>query len=362
MSRTIRMASPTISLRDRLAVDRVLRSGQLAQGKEVAAFEREFGEFIGAEQVVAVNSGTSGLHLSLLALGVGHGDEVIVPSFTFAATANAVALTGAKPVFVDIEPDYFCLDVTDVVAKITSKTKAIIPVHLYGQPSDMEQIVEIARKHELKIVEDAAQAHGASQNGKMMGTWGDTGVFSLYPTKNMTSGEGGLITVADSTVARQLRLLRNQGMEKRYENEVVGLNNRMTEISAALGRSQLKSLPKWNQRRQRNAATFFDGINGPLLPKVRPNSLHVFHQFTLRVPPEIRQEFVRRLSEQGIATDVYYPVPVHRLPTYGQSDSIPVTDLIVKECLSIPVHPNLSSRQVRSIVNCINKVFKGLND
>ncbi|HEU5448233.1 MAG TPA: DegT/DnrJ/EryC1/StrS family aminotransferase, partial [Acidimicrobiia bacterium] len=232
-------AKPIIGDDERAAVDAVLATGMLAQGQQVAEFEKEFSEvLLDGRSSVAVNSGTSGLHLGLLAAGVGPGDEVIVPSFTFAATANSVALTGATPVFADIEPDSFCLDPAAVEAVVTERTKAIMPVHLYGHPADITGLQAVADRHGLVLFEDAAQAHGASSDGRPVGSFGVFAMFSLYPTKNMTSGEGGMVS-CDGDVAHRIRLLRNQGMATQYANELVGLNNRMTDIHAAIGRVQL---------------------------------------------------------------------------------------------------------------------------
>ena len=220
---------------------RVLRSGRLVQGQEVAAFEEEFAAIVGGRTCVAVNSGTSALHLGLLAAGIGPGDEVIVPSFTFAATANAVAMTGATPVFADIEPDTFCLDPDAVAAAVTSRTAAVIPVHLYGHPAPWDGLAGVAERHGLLLLEDAAQAHAASYDGIPVGALGDVAAFSFYATKNMTTGEGGMVVCQDEDVARRVRLLRNQGMEQRYRNEIAGLNNRMTDLAAAMGRVQLQA-------------------------------------------------------------------------------------------------------------------------
>src|SRR5450759_5373450 len=263
MNEFISPAKPLIGAEEREAVDRVLRSGMLAQGPEVAAFEREFSEhFRIGRACVAVNSGTSGLHLGLLSSGVKAGDEVIVPSFTFAATANSVALTGATPVFADIEAGSFCLSAAAVEAAVTDKTVAIMPVHLYGHPADMPALQAVADKHGLKIFEDAAQAHGATLNGIPVGAFGTFGMFSLYPTKNMTSGEGGMVSVADDEVERLMRLYRNQGMMRQYENEVVGFNCRMTDIHAAIGRVQLTKVGAWTKQRQENAAFLSAHLQG----------------------------------------------------------------------------------------------------
>lgn len=231
-----------------------------------------------------MSSGTAALHLGLLAAGIGPGDEVIVPSFTFAATANAVALTGAAPVFADIEPDCYCLDPAAVVAAITPRTRAVMPVHMYGQPADMGACDLLAREHGLALFEDAAQAHGAQQAGRPVGGFGEFGAFSFYPTKNMTSGEGGMIATGNHDLARAARLLRNQGMERRYENEVIGFNQRMTDLHAAIGRVQLTRLAGWTEKRQKNAALLDQELTTDVVvPKVRPASGHVYHQDTIRV-------------------------------------------------------------------------------
>ena len=246
----INVASPDIGRKERKAVDKVLKSGGLAQGPQVLAFENEFSAAVVSNfRSIAVNSGTSALHIMLLAYGIGKGDEVIVPSFSFAATANAVALTGAKPVFVDIDPKTFCIDPKAVDAAVTHKTRAVMAVHLYGMPANMNELISVVNKYDILLFEDAAQAHGASIDGNMVGTFGDAAAFSFYPTKNMTSGEGGMIVVYDETIDRRCRMLRNQGMEKRYQNELIGLNNRMTDIHAAIGRIQLKKLKKYNNYR-----------------------------------------------------------------------------------------------------------------
>ena len=290
-------AQPMIGDEERAAVDAVLQSGMIAQGPQVAAFEEEFSDLVQGRECVAVNSGTSALHLSLLALGIGPDDEVIVPSFTFAATANAVAVAGATPVFVDIDADTFCMDPTQIVPAITARTRAIMPVHLYGHPAAMAQIMDIANDHELVVVEDAAQAHAAALEGRPAGAWGQAGAFSFYPTKNMTSGEGGMVVTDDPELARMVRLLRNQGMEKRYHNEVAGLNNRMTDVHAAIGRTQLRKLPGWTRRRQEIAAIYDEQLVGVTTPAVAPGAQHVYHQYTIRVTGD-RDAFVAALADE----------------------------------------------------------------
>jgi dTDP-4-amino-4,6-dideoxygalactose transaminase len=351
-------AKPIIGDEERAAVDRVMRSGMIAQGPEAAAFEKEFGEaLVGGRECVAVNSGTSGLHLGLLAAGIGPGDEVIVPSFTFAATANSVALTGATPVFADIERDSFCLDPASVESVVTERTAAIMPVHLYGQSADMTGLGAVAERHGLAIFEDAAQAHGATFDGRLVGTFGVFGMFSLYPTKNMTSGEGGMVS-CDGDVAHRMRLLRNQGMAKQYENELVGFNNRLTDIHAAIGRVQLTKLPGWNEDRRRNAAFLDANLANVVVPPVREGSTHVYHQYTIRVEGD-RDRMVTALREEyGVGCGVYYPIPNHRLPSFGLELDLPETERAAREVISLPVHPSLSTDDLERIVEAVNSVAK----
>jgi perosamine synthetase len=353
-------AKPIIGEEEREAVDRILGSGQVAQGPEVAAFEQEFAEaLLDERECVAVNSGTSGLHLGLLAAGIGPGDEVIVPSFTFAATANSVALTGATPVFVDIEPTYFCLDPDAVEAAVTPRTAAIMPVHLFGHPADMDRLGQVAGRHSLQIFEDAAQAHGATWGGRRVGSFGRFGMFSLYPTKNMTSGEGGMVSCDDADLARRVRLLRNQGMETQYANEVVGLNNRMTDIHAAIGRVQLRKLAAWTATRQANAAYLDEHLRGVDVPGVAADATHVYHQYTIRVRGD-RDEMARRLREEfSVGCGVYYPTPNHRLPSlshFAPGTDLPETERAAREVLSLPVHPSLSPEDLERIVSAVNTI------
>lgn len=362
MSEFIPPAKPIIGDEERAAVDRVLRSGMVAQGPEVAAFEQEFSaHFVQGRPTVAVNSGTAGLHLGLLAAGVGPGDEVIVPSFTFAATGNAVALTGATPVFADIEPDTFTLDPVSVEAAITERTKGIMPVHLYGHPALMRELDALAAARGLMLFEDAAQAHGASLDARPVGTFGAFGMFSLYPTKNMTSGEGGMITAADDSIARSARLLRNQGMERQYENEVIGFNARMTDIHAAIGRVQLTKVDAWTKTRQDNAAFLDANLRGVVVPPVSPGAVHVYHQYTIRVP-EGRDGFVTALREEHqVGCGVYYPIPNHRLPSlahFAPGLNLPETERAAREVLSLPVHPSLSQDDLERIVVAVNAVAR----
>jgi dTDP-4-amino-4,6-dideoxygalactose transaminase len=350
-------ARPEFGPEEEAAVLRVLRSGMLAQGPEVDAFESEFSKTaVSGLQCIAVNSGTSALHLSLLALGVGPGDEVIVPSFTFAASANSIALTGATPVFADIDLDTYCLDPVSVAAVITSKTRAVMPVHLYGHPAPMVELADICERHSLLLVEDAAQAHLATLNGRPVGTWGDAAAFSFYPTKNMTSGEGGMIATPRADVHRQARLLRNQGQERRYENEIVGLNNRMTDLHAAIGRVQLAALPGRTARRQENARFLSNNLTNVVAPITKPGATHVFHQYTIRVPGHDRERFAKELAAAGVGSGVYYPHPVHTLPAFARSESLPATEQAASQVLSLPVYPSLTESELETIVSAVNAV------
>jgi len=352
-------ARPLIGDEERAAVDRVLRSGMLAQGPEVKAFEQEFAEHFGLGRAcVAVSSGTSGLHLGLLSSGVTAGDEVIVPSFTFAATANSVALTGATPVFADISANDFCLDPAAVEAAITDRTVGIMPVHLYGHPANMPAIQAIAERHGLQVFEDAAQAHGASLGGTPVGAFGSFAMFSLYPTKNMTSGEGGMVSVATPEIERLVRLYRNQGMEQPYKNEVVGFNNRMTDIHAAIGRVQLTKVGGWTKQRQENAAFLSANLEGVTPPPVADGAVHVYHQYTIRVR-EDRDGLAKALREEyNIGSGMFYPIPNHQLAPFRVALDLPETAKAALECLSLPVHPSLSANDLERIVTAVNALAK----
>lgn len=358
-------AKPMIGDDEVAAVERVLRSGMLAQGSEVAAFEAEFSaHFVGGRTTVAVNSGTSGQLLGLIAAGVGPGDEVIVPSFTFAAVANSVVLAGATPVFADIEPSHFTLDPERVRAAITSRTKGIMPVHLYGHPFLVDDIEALALEHGLAIYEDAAQAHGAAWRGRRAGTIGAFGMFSLYPTKNMTAIEGGMVSCGEEDVARTVRLLRNQGMETQYANELVGYNNRLSEVHAAVGRVQLRKVAEWTRQRQRNAAVLdaaLSDLDGMTVPPVAPEAEHVYHQYTVRIADGERDRVRDALrDEHGVGAGVYYPIPNHRLPSLQQfaSDAeMTETERAAQEVLSLPVHPSLTDEDLDRVIGGLGAVL-----
>jgi dTDP-4-amino-4,6-dideoxygalactose transaminase len=357
---TERIAGVVVELgeQERAAALAVLTSGKLVQGEQVAAFEEEFSRsLVAGAECVAVNSGTSALHLGLIAAGIGAGDEVVVPSFTFAASANSVVMAGATPVFADIDPDSFCLDPASVEKAVTSRTRAIMPVHLYGHPADQTALNAVAERHGLQVIEDACQSHGAQVEGRPVGSLGDVAAFSFYATKNMTTGEGGMVVCRDPEVARRVRLLRNQGMERRYENEIAGLNNRMTEVAAAIGRVQLTRLPGWNARRREIAARYDAGLTGVVTPPVATGVEHVYHQYTVRTRE--RDRLQEGLAAAGIDSAVYYPIPTHRLPSYGEPVLLTETDRAATEVLSLPMRPGLTDPQVDRVIETCNRIMSG---
>ncbi|HXM72006.1 MAG TPA: DegT/DnrJ/EryC1/StrS family aminotransferase [Candidatus Dormibacteraeota bacterium] len=361
----IPLAHPEIGEEEKRAVLRVLESGQLAQGPVVAEFEEAFARWIGVKHAVAVSSGTAGLHLALLAHGIGNGDEVITTPFTFIASANSVLFTQAKPVFADVEPETLCIDPTLVERAITPRTRAILPVHLYGHPAAMPELADIARRHSLVLIEDACQAHGATVNGTKVGALGHTSVFSLYPTKNMTSGEGGFVTTDDPAIASAVRTLRQHGESERYHHSVLGYNFRMTDVAAAIGLAQLARLDGFNAARRRNAHELSAGLTGILglaLPIERAGYGHAFHQYTVRVAHH-RDRLKAALSERGIGSGVYYPVPLHRQPVYTDrgygGQSFPVSERLAQEVLSLPVHPALTDSDRLRIVRAVQEEMEG---
>lgn len=330
---------------EQAAISRVLASGQVSQGECVAAFERRFADLCQTQEAVAVSSGTAALHLALLAHGIGPGDEVITTPFSFAATANVIRLVGATPVFVDIEPDTYNMNASLVEAAISKRTRAILPVHLYGNPCDLPRLATIAAKHHLALIEDACQAHAAMIGSKPVGSFG-TGCFSFYATKNMTMGEGGIVTTNDPAIAERVRLLRSHGQSERYHHVTLGYNLRLTELQAALGLVQLDKLECFTERRIANAAYLSDRLSGWIqTPRVRPGCRHVYHQYTIRVPRGQRTLWSCTLLERGINTAIHYPCPIHRQPAYQDEYaelSLPVAEDAAREVLSLPVHPALS--------------------
>jgi perosamine synthetase len=360
--KTIPIAAPQIGDEERAAVLEVLSSGQLAQGPTVEAFEREFAAWCGVKHAVAVNSGTAALHLLMLAHGVTEGDEVITSPFTFIASANAALFVGARPVFVDIEPETYCLDPSLVEAAITPRTKAIMPIDLYGHPAAINELREIAERHRVVLIEDACQSHGAAIGGRKAGALGVSASFSFYPTKNMTTAEGGMVTTDDDAIAEKVAVLRQHGAAHRYHHDLLGYNFRLTEIAAAIGRAQLAKLDRFNERRRRNASVLDEGlagIKGVVTPKERRGYRHVYHQYTLRIERD-RDGFQERLREAGIGTAIHYETPVHRQPLYqglGYRDvSLPLSEAAADQVLSLPVHPGLTDADLDRIVEAVRKV------
>jgi perosamine synthetase len=351
----IPIARPQLGEEEKAAVMAVLDSGMLAQGRRVAEFEARFAELCGVKHAVAVASGTAALWLTLLAHGIGPGDEVITTPFSFIASSNCILYVGARPVFVDIEPDTYLLDADTIEGKITEHTRAILLVHLYGQACDMAAIMEIAARRNLVVIEDACQAHGATFEGQPVGSFG-TGCFSLYATKNMTTGEGGIITTNDGALAERLRLLRNHGQSRRYVHEILGYHFRLTEIQAAIGLAQLERLPAWNEQRIANARSLSERLQGVQVPIVHPGRRHVFHQYTVRVPGN-RQALQDFLQTQGIGTAIHYPCPIHHQPVYqslGYDQALPQAEAASQEVLSLPVHPALSQSDLDRITAAVN--------
>ncbi|MDJ0952947.1 MAG: DegT/DnrJ/EryC1/StrS family aminotransferase [Acidimicrobiia bacterium] len=356
----IHPASPIIGDEEIAAVAEVMRSGMLAQGEEVAAFEAEFAAAFAAGGAAAVGNGTMALVVALQAGGVRPGDEVIVPSFTFAATPNAVALIGATPVFADIDGDTFCVDPDHAASLVTDRTRALIAVHLYGHMADMTRLSDLARKHDLFLIEDAAQAHGASRDGLPVGDRSDLATYSFYPTKNMTTGEGGMITGHDPELIAMVKLLRNHGMERRYHHDLVGTNARMTDLAAAIGRIQLRKLNAWNRRRREIAAIYDLHLAGVVrIPWVAPDTEHVYHQYTLRT--ERRGEIIASCEEAGVGYGIYYPIPCHRQRAFasiGRGPNLPETDHAAAEVLSLPMRPDLTDEEIERVIDAITKGAK----
>jgi dTDP-4-amino-4,6-dideoxygalactose transaminase len=358
----IRIASPSIGNEEIKAVREVLKSGMLAQGQKVKEFEEKIAEYVGVKYAIATSSGTTALHTALLAVGIKPGDEVITTPFTFIATANSILYCNAKPVFVDVDEKTFNIDAEKIEEKITGKTKAVLPVHLYGQPADMEKILEICKSHNLLLIEDAAQALGAEFKGKKVGSFGDCAIFSFYPTKNITTGEGGMVVTDDEKIAERCRKIRNHGEYQRYFVDLLGYNYRMTDIAAAIGLAQLKKLENLNKKRIKNAkflTKHLKDIDGIEVPFVDKRVKHVFHQYTIKTSR--RDELKEFLEKKGIQSVVYYPLPIHKQKFYqdlGYTDSLPVAEELSKKVLSLPVHPNLKKEDLKFIVESMREFFK----
>jgi dTDP-4-amino-4,6-dideoxygalactose transaminase len=355
----IPIAKPFIGEEEKQAVMQVLSSGQLSQGPKVAEFEKAFAAYQGAKHGIATSNGTTALMASMMAHGIGPGDEVIIPSFSFFATASCILSVGARPVFADIDPATFCLSPEAAEAAITPRTKAIMPVHLYGLPADMPKFEAICHEHGLILLEDAAQAHGAAIGKRRIGTWG-TASFSFYPTKNMTTTEGGMVLTNDDEIARKLRMIRAQGMNTQYYHEVVGYNFRMTDMAAAIGIVQLGRLPEWSCQRVGHALYYNSHIESVKTPPVVEDYIHVYHQYTVRVPHGVeRDAVIKRLNERGIGVRVYYPLPIHQQPVFQNMDGykgvvLPETEKATKQVFSLPVFPSLTEEERAYVAQEVN--------
>jgi len=361
----IPISKPIIGEAEKQAVLEVLESGMLAQGPRVAQLEEKFTSICETKYAMAVSSGTAALHIALLAYGIGPGDEVITTPFTFMASVSSILYTGARPVFVDIEEDTFNIDPALIETAITSRTKAILPVHLYGYPCDMDAIMVIAQKHHLAVVEDACQAIGAEYHGRRVGSFG-VGCFSLYATKNIMSGEGGMITTDDKAFARRCCLIRNHGMERRYVHECIGYNFRMSDLHAAIGLAQADRLEEFTEKRRQNA-DYLNAHISPVTPdrslftpKVRDGYRHVWHQYTIRLPGCDRDAAVKQLNEAGIGTGIFYPRTANKQQPlvelgYGE-EPLPVSERLAREVISLPVHPALSQSDLDKIAAEVNRL------
>ena len=355
------IAKPIIGEEEIENVVEVLKSGMIAQGPKVMEFEEKFANWIGAKYGIATNSGTSALHVALLACGIGEGDEVITTPFTFIASGNAIVYTGATPVFADIDLDTYTIDPDKIEDLITDKTKAILPVQLYGQAADMDKIREIAEKHDLKIIEDAAQAHGAEYNGEKVGTLGDIACFSFYPTKNMTTSEGGMITTNDEELAKKAQMFRAHGASERYHHDEIGYNFRMTDIAAAIGLAQLNVIDEFNNKRISNANYLNEqlkDVEGIVTPKSPDNYKHVYHQYTIRVEKGNRDDWVEFLTNKGIGTGIHYPIPLYNQPIYkklGIEGDCPLAEKAADNVISLPVHPSLTKEDLDLVVDAVKE-------
>jgi dTDP-4-amino-4,6-dideoxygalactose transaminase len=341
------------------AVANILETSQFVLGEEVAGFEREFAAYCGAAHGVAVNSGTSALHLAFLAAGIGPGDEVITIPHTFVATVAAIRYTGARAVFVDVDPVTFTMDPGKVEAAVTPRTRAIVPVHLYGHPADMDPILDVARRRKLVVVEDAAQAHGAAYKGQPVGSLGDMACFSFYPGKNLGAyGEGGLVATGNEEYARTIRMLRDWGQDRKYHHVVAGYNYRMEGMQGAILRVKLRHLEKWTEARRAHAARYHALLadTGLGLPTEAPGSRHVYHVYAVRTRE--REALMKALGERGVQTGIHYPVPVHLQPAYADGayskGSFPHSEKAADEVLSLPMYPEMTEEHLQAVSQALH--------
>ncbi len=339
------------------AIKKVMGSGQFILGEETSLFEKDFAEYCSVKYGVGVNSGTDALFLACLACGIGKDDEVITTSNTYIATALAISMTGARPVFVDIDEKTYNIDLSKIERSITKKTKAVLPVHLYGHPADMGPILKLAKRYRLKVIEDCAQAHGALYNGRKVGSFGDAGCFSFYPTKNLGAfGDGGMVVTNSKEIYKRLLLLRDYGRKGRYENIIKGYNSRLDTIQAAILRVKLKYLDEWNDRRRTNAELytklFKEAKLKVILPFEADYARHIFHLYVIRV--KNRDKVMERLSERGIRTLIHYPIPIHLQEAFKElgykRGDFTITEKVCEEVLSLPMYPELTEKHIRYVV------------
>jgi perosamine synthetase len=346
----IPISKPLIEKQEKQRVLEVLESGMLAQGEKVSELEQKFAKYCAVKNAVATSNGTTALLTALQSMGLK--GEVLVPSFTFFASVSSIHLSGLKPVFVDIDSKTYNMDAKDAEKKITSKTTAVMPVHLFGQTCDMNAITNLAKQNNLKIIEDACQAHGARWDGRRAGSLGDAGCFSFYPTKNMTAGEGGMVTTNDDALAEKMRKYRNHGQEDRYKHVSWGYNYRMTDLQAALGLAQLDRLDEFIKTRRKNARYYDLRLKGVKTPRVLEKAFHVYHQYTISV--ENRDTMVEKFKQKGVGYGIYYPIPAHKQPVVGSKASLPNTEKACQQVISIPVHPSLSKEDLKTVVEAVN--------
>ena len=333
-----------------------LQNTSFILGPNVQAFEKEAADYLQAKHAISCASGTDALHLALVAAGIGEGDEVITTSFTFIATAEAICYVGATPVYVDIKPDTYNIDPEKIEAAITSKTRAILPVHLFGQPADMDAIMALAEKHNLLVIEDCAQSFGADINGRMTGSIGLAGCHSFFPSKNLGCyGDGGMVTTNDDAVAEQLRMLRNHGSKVRYYHDIVGYNSRLDELQAVVLRAKLKRLPGYNQERRRAAHTYSRLLSEVVTPPQEDGiGTHIYHQYTLLT--DQRDAIMQKLQDNNIGCAIYYPVPLHQQKVFAEickQVSLPVTEDVASRCMSLPIYPELTDEMVTQVTDVI---------
>lgn len=348
----IPIAKPILGKEEEKAVLDVLHSGNLAQGKKVEEFEKDFAKYCGVKHAIATSNGTTALQLALMSIDIHQGDEVITTPFSFIATANSVVFCGGNPIFADIEADSFNITPEEIRKCISQNTKAIMPVHLFGNPAKMDEIREIAEMYDLYVIEDACQAHGAEIKGKKVGSFGDLAAFSFYSTKNMTSGEGGMVTTDDAELADLIRKYRNHGQSERYKHGTFGFNFRMTDICAAIGVEQLKKLDDFNSQRIWNARILSEALFDT--PELNTQNKHVFNQYTLK--RKDRDEVMARLTKSGVGTGIYYPIPINEQEYYrslGYASDTPISSRLAKEVFSVPIHPSVSEDDLQVIIKAL---------